>query len=164
MAGGDAVARITGMTGQLAPLNFGHITVIDFSYPAFVRSKVPPAGSGILICPIAVDNGVVYDASRMTEHGRALDRSRLLLSVFLYVIDLHIRNRSILRALADGIDKPLPVNSNHRTVERHGQVGCPIPNAFAGNQHLYAPHRSFVAASINGVTSEKINHVFDRNG
>src|ERR1700694_3209474 len=67
----DTVARSSRVIGQLGPLNFRGIVVVDLAHPAFLRSDVLRRIScRILVDAAYVDNGVTHQTAGVAEHGR----------------------------------------------------------------------------------------------
>src|SRR4029077_13042456 len=119
----DAVACGSRMAGQLCPLNFQTIMVVDLAYPAFVGSYVPRLASGwVLVRAVNVHNGVTYHGTGVSEHGRSGDRRGLCPDVLLCVVPLNVMHCVGFRPAAHKIDVSLTIESADGIVHRYRHV------------------------------------------
>src|SRR5215510_8709488 len=120
------------MVGQFAPLYLRNIVVIDLALPALIASEVFWTGSRrIFVSPIAVDDRVVDEATRMSKHRCARNRGRLAPLVLFGVVHLDNRNSFVSRPTADGVNVTIAINAGYKVIEWNRHIRASIPDAFA---------------------------------
>src|SRR5579871_2209194 len=81
-------------------------------------------------------------------------RFRLLPRIFLHVINLHVIDWPIFRATADNVDITVVRHPDHRLVDRHGNVGSPVPPVLVGQIGIHVSESELVALTVNGVSTK----------
>src|SRR5215475_2846745 len=133
--GNDSKPRRPRMRGQLAPFDLVWILVIDFSHPALIGCD--GFAARIFLCAIHIHDGVVCNSSSMPEHRRAGYGGRLAPSVSLRVIDLYDVHWPILGTAANQVNVAVVRHTDHRAVDRGGNILRAIPAVFLWNIRVY---------------------------